>query len=441
MASTSVQPQLVFVDGTFNELAQEMADYVRIGDEVKPLIEKDQQDEILKKIIVASSALNQVPEKEFTAAYNLLVYLVMQSKNADKLLPRVCDNLLKPVTSSPQNGPALALGALTNIFNMVKPDNEIRFHIFSSIVRFVKQYSMFDNLKKHLRTLDSWVEQWEIDEEAQRKLYEEIAEVASDASDEHTSYDFIVKAINTFEKDEVSSEDAQRLALRALKSALLSPTHYDFSDLMSLPAVQALADSHAVYFELLEIFAEKDLEDYNDFNEEHDDFIEKEHLDADLLHRKIRLLTFASLAASQPSREIPYKLITKALQIPENEIELWAIDVIRAGLVEGKLSQREQVFLVHRTVYRVFGEKQWRELGDRVDGWRRTIAAVAAALRKEQANAEAARKREMEELERKLTGAGFEDSGNRRGGDRRRGGGDRDRSDRPPPKPRGDDED
>ncbi|KAK6864438.1 PCI domain-containing protein [Apiospora arundinis] len=443
MASTSVQPQLVFVDGTFNELAQEMAEYVKIGDEVKPLIEKDQQDEVLKKIIVASSALNQVPEKEFTAAYNLLVYLVMQSKNSDKMLSKVCDNLLKPITSSPQNGPALALGALTNIFNMVKPDSEIRFHIFTFIVRFVKQYSMFDALKKHLRTLDSWVEQWGIDEEDQRKLYENIAEVASEAGDENTSYDFIVKAINTFEKEEVSSEDAQRLALRALKSALLSPTHYDFSDLMGLPAVQALSDSHAVYFELLEIFAEKDLEDYNDFNEEHDDFIEKEHLNADLLHRKIRLLTFASLAASQPSREIPYKLITKALQIPDNEIELWAIDVIRAGLVEGKLSQREQVFLVHRTVYRVFGEKQWRELGDRVDGWRRTIAAVAAALRKEQANAEAARKREVEELERKLTGTGFEDGGNRRGGDRRRGGGggDRDRSDRPPPRQRGEDED
>ena len=65
-SSTMFQPQLVFVDGSFAELAQEMADYVQIGDEVKPLIEKDQQDEVLKKIIVASSALNSVPEKEFT---------------------------------------------------------------------------------------------------------------------------------------------------------------------------------------------------------------------------------------------------------------------------------------------------------------------------------------------------------------------------------------
>lgn len=183
-SSTMFQPQLVFVDGSFAELAQEMADYVQIGDEVKPLIEKDQQDEVLKKIIVASSTLNSVPEKEFTAAYNLLVFLVMQSPNADKMLSRVCDNLMKPVTSSPQNGPALALGALTNIFNMLKPDSEIRYHVFSAIVRFVKQYSMFDSLKKYLRKLDLWVEQWGIDAAEQRKLFEEIADVAAGAGDE-----------------------------------------------------------------------------------------------------------------------------------------------------------------------------------------------------------------------------------------------------------------
>lgn len=252
-----------------------------------------------------------------------------------------------------------------------------------------------------------------------------------------TSYEFVLKAVHTFGKDELASADAQRLALRAVKQALVSPTHYDFSDLMALPAVQALSDSNPVYFELLEICAEKDLEDYNDFNEEHNDFIEKEKLDGTVLYRKMRLLTFASLAAAQPSREIPYQSITKALQIPDNEIELWAIDVIRAGLVEGKLSQREKVFLVHRTVYRVFGEKQWRELSDRVEGWRRTIATVASALRKEQANAESARKREQEELERKLAGAGLDDGAKR--GDRRRG--NADRSDRPPPRQRTDDDD
>jgi translation initiation factor 3 subunit M len=247
------------------------------------------------------------------------------------------------------------------------------------------------------------------------------------------SYEYVLKAVKTFDEEDNKSEEAQRLTLRAIKTALLSPTHYDFSDLLGISAVSALQDSQPAYYDLLMIFAEKDLEDYKQFDEEHEGWIAKEKFDADKLFRKMRLLTFASLAAAETkSREIPYAKIASALQIPETEIEMWTIDVIRAGLVEGKLSQRQQVFLVHRAYYRVFGEKQWRELSDRVDGWASTLKDVAAALRREQVNVETAHKREQEEMERKLAGAGIEDKprGGRRGGDNR-----------PPPKPRTDDDD
>ncbi len=249
------------------------------------------------------------------------------------------------------------------------------------------------------------------------------------------SYEYLLKALRLFDDGELKSEEAQRFSLLAVKAALLTTTHYDFQDLLTLPAVQALSDSHPVYFELLEIFAEKDLEDYNDFREEHEGFVEKEHLDGDKLYRKMRLLTFASLAASISSREIPYKSIAKALQIPTEEVELWTIDVIRSGLVEGKLSQEKQVFLVHRTTYRVFGEKQWRELGDRIDSWRVVLRNVATTLRKEQANAEAQKKRELDELERKVANAGLSAAQGgtgvgRRGGGAAGGGGGGDRAPR-----------
>ncbi|KAI1083143.1 hypothetical protein F5B20DRAFT_568846 [Whalleya microplaca] len=436
--AVSQQPQLVFVDGTFAELAQEMSDYVHVGDDVKPLLEKDQKDEVLKKIIIASSALNSVPEKEFTAAYNLLVYLVLQSDNARMFLPRVCDNLMKPITSSPVNGPGLALNALTNIFNMLQPDNELRYNVFMAILRFVKQHQMFDNLKRYLPNLDTWLKDWDTDEEDQRKLYEDVADVAHETGDQETSYEHLKKALRTFEQDEVKSEEAQRLALRAVKTALLSPTHNDFQDLIDIPTIQALSDSNPVYFELLTIFAEKELDDYNDFLEEHKGFLEKEHLDGERLHRKMRLLTFASLAASTSSREVSYESIIKALQIPEGEVEMWAIDVIRAGLVEGRLSQQKKVFLVHRTTYRVFGEKQWRELLDRLDGWKGVLTNVAATLRKEQANAEAQKKRETEEIERRLANAGIGGGPSAPGGGRRGGG---DRGERAPRKERTEDDD
>ncbi|KAI1300294.1 hypothetical protein F5Y03DRAFT_231115 [Xylaria venustula] len=432
------QPQLVFVDGSFDELAQETADFLNVGDDVRALIEKQQKDEVLKKLIIASPALHSVPEKEFAGAYNLLVYLILQSDNAEMFLPRVCDNLTKPITSSPINGPGLALNTLTTIFNMLKPDDELRFNVFMAILRFLKQHGMFENLKPYLKSLDEWMSTWETDSEDQRQAYEAIAETAREAGDINTSYQYILKALRTFEDGEVKSENAQKIALRALKSALLSPTQYDFQDLLNVPCVQALSETHPVYFELLTVFAEKDLEDYNQFREEHEGFVEKEHLDLEKLQTKMRLLTFASLAARSQTREIPYDEIAEALQISNEVVELWIIDVIRAQLVEGRMSQQKKVFLVHRTTYRVFGEKQWRQLGDLVDTWRDTLTKVAATLRKEQAGLEAQKKRDLEEAERKLANTNISGPGDRRRGDR----GDRgERNERGPRKERTDDDD
>lgn len=258
------------------------------------------------------------------------------------------------------------------------------------------------------------------------------------------SYEHVIKALRTFDEDEIKSDEAQQLALRAVKAALQDPIHYDFQDVLAIPAVRALADSHPVYYELLIIFAEKDLEDYSDFNEEHEGFLEKEHLNGDKLKTKMRLLTFASLAASINSREIPYDAIVKALQIPVSEVELWTIDVIRAGLVEGRLNQVQKVFKLHRTTYRVFGEKQWREVGDKLDNWKSALTNVLATLKKGQAEMEEKKKRDTEELEKRLaqtgiggsSGAGF-GSGRRGGG----GGGGGDRSERAARRERTEDDD
>jgi translation initiation factor 3 subunit M len=231
------------------------------------------------------------------------------------------------------------------------------------------------------------------------------------------SYQYMLRALRTFdpkEASEISSKEAQDLSIRALKSAFMSNTHYDFNDLTALPTVQALSDSQPVYSELLDVVSEKELEDYNDFCDEHDNFIEEAGLDGAKLHRKMRLLTLASLAASTNSRELEYKRIAKALQIPAEDVEVWVIDVIRAGLVEGKLSQQKQMFLVHRTTYRVFGEKQWREVATRLDTWKESLRSVLDVVRRERQQAEVQKERELHEVERKVAGASGMGAGRRR---------------------------
>ncbi|KAF4633725.1 hypothetical protein G7Y89_g4389 [Cudoniella acicularis] len=405
--------QYCFVEGSFADLARDLADYLHISADIEPLLEANTKDEVLKRLVTASASLNTYPEKEFTAAYNLLVYLVMQSPNVNMFLPRMCENLSKPITSAPINGPGLALSVLTTIFNLLSPDNEVRFNVFQAILRLVKISGAFETLRPQLKKLDQWLEEWELDEEDQRKLFGQLADVAEDVGEDVESYQYILKALRTFPSSEVSTKEAQDLSLRALKSALLSSNHFDFHDLTSLPTIQALSDSHPEYSELLEIFSEKELEDYNDFRDENEDWLEKEGLNNSTLHRKMRLLTLASVAASTNSRELEYKRIAKALQIPVEDVEMWVIDVIRAKLIEGKMSQQKQVFLVHRTTYRVFGEKQWREVATRLDQWRTSLRNVKEVISRERQQAEAQKERELHEVERKVAGASGMGAGRR----------------------------
>ncbi|KAL1643516.1 hypothetical protein SLS58_004876 [Diplodia intermedia] len=426
----------LLIEGSFEELADELAQYLNAlkknqGDEssdlqseVGSLLEENKKDDVLKKLVTASAVLNSAPEKEFLAAYNLLIHLVRQSPSVNVYLPPLCKNVSNPITSSPANSAGLSLSVLTTIFNVLQPDNDSRYHVFLAILRVVKSSSTFENLKSQLKNIDSWLAQWESDEEEQRKLYLAIAEAAQEGGEDETAYQYLIKALRTIPAEEAANQEARDLSVRALKTALMHPAHFDFQDLTALDSIQALRKSDPVHFELLEIFTSELLEEFNDFQEEHDEFIEKEEgLEGAQLTRKMRLLTLASLAAQATgqTRSLPYAQITKALQIPSEEVELWVIDVIRAGLVEGKLSQLNQTFLIHRATYRVFGDNQWREVASRLDMWRNSLTGVLGVIRQEKENFIVQKEQEMRDAENKANQGGAQ--GGQQGG--RRGGGGR----------------
>jgi len=339
-------------------------------------------------------------------------------------LKRICQYLSAPITSSPANGPGLQLEILSTIFNTFPPSDESRFHILVTILLIVRSSSNFEVLKPQLKNLDSWLAQWDSDEVDQQQLFLVLADVASEAGEADLSYQYLVRAVRTFTSDESSSPEARALSLRALKVALTHPSHFDFQDLTELDSIQALRRSDPIYFELLELFTSETLDDFNDFKEQHSGWLGKEGLDEAALDRKMRLLTLCSLAASaHQSRSLKYSEIAKGLQIPDKDVEMWVIDVIRAGLVEGKLSQLNQTFLIHRATYRVFGENQWREVDARLNMWKNSLRGVLEVVRQQKAEYAVAKEQELREMEAKV-------NGNTSGGGGERGGGYRNRQPR-----------
>lgn len=185
-AKPAGQPQLLFVDGAFEDLAIEMADYLKAED-AKQVLSKDKnapKEEVLSKLVAASPALNTVREEEYTAASNLMIHLVLQSDAARKHLPTLCNTFAKPLLNSPVHGTALSLNALTTVFNLLEPTDPIRARVFLEILKFLRAHSLFDNLRPYLERLPDWLSTWGTETALQRQIYEEVAEVALEAGDE-----------------------------------------------------------------------------------------------------------------------------------------------------------------------------------------------------------------------------------------------------------------
>ena len=106
-------------------------------------------------------------------------------------------NLCAPIPSSPSNGSALALQLLTTIFNILPPNADTRYHVFLAILRVVRSSASYDVLRPQLKRLDTWIVQWDTDEEDQRKLYLQIADLAAEAGEDGESYSYLLRTLRT----------------------------------------------------------------------------------------------------------------------------------------------------------------------------------------------------------------------------------------------------
>ena len=184
--------------------------------------------------------------------------------------------------------------------------------------------------------------------------------------------EFLLKYLTSFNGSDVSGQKAT--ATRAIVESISLPEVLNFENLLKVDAVQGMKSEKA--YELLSVFMSGNVQDYRTLVGKHAGLIKELGLDEEETLRKIRLLSLASLGSENLARELSYQEIAKALEVSEQEVELWVIDVIRAGLVEAKLNQVSKVVVVNRSIYRTFGTAQWQQLSQRLNGWKQSLAEI-----------------------------------------------------------------
>lgn len=183
----------------------------------------------------------------------------------------------------------------------------------------------------------------------------------------------MLKQLSTYKPDDAESTN---LAKEVVIQAVAIENFFAFEDLLQYAAVQNLKGTEEL--ELLNVFLNGNLSTYKTFASAHPDLLKRLNNDDNI--RKIRLLSLASLGCEHMARELSYEEIAKSLEIPEDEVEMWVIDVIRAGLMEAKLNQLSKSVLVHRSIYRVFDQEQWKQLSTRLSTWKESLNEIMAVI-------------------------------------------------------------
>ena len=393
----NVQNYMV-VDGVLKDLVEDIVLYI---DKVSPPAEGEpsfasfiqerlvedsndetfaQQEEIFKAIAERSAAISKGPERDFEPQYNLVLHILTFSSNLTAILPILLKNLSTPPTYP--NGQTLGLVVLSNLFNILPVSSPLRYQVFLSILEFAASTNNIGLVAPQIKHLPAWLKEWNVDEKASTEIYSKISSFLASANDSKTAYQYLLSAVAS------TPSATSPLSTQLVQTAIQSESIYDFDELFALEAVQSLKSSDAILYSLLEIVASGDYTAFKSFDKA---FLSTNNFDLAQLDRKVRILALTRSAsqAAISNRTIPYTLFADTIELPVDEVEVWIIDAIRAGLIEGRLSQMSQSFSLHRaTPVGQFGADEWKTVASKLTGWKSSLKDVLEVLKNARENAE-----------------------------------------------------
>ncbi|KAL1916774.1 uncharacterized protein VTP21DRAFT_5478 [Calcarisporiella thermophila] len=370
------QVNTVFVDGDIGSQVEELAGYIaKLKGETESSLASTQDYSALCDESIA--LLQAVSDKEIEGCYNLLITLLMQlpSDQLPSLLSRVLSSL---VSDDRVDKTVIKMRILSNLYNTLDATSKLRYDVFEALLEIAAKGEELDVLIPELGQLEEGLRSWGVGVDKRREMFLSVSQKLQD-TDSKLSLQFLIKALATFDDDASASPDAAtQLAIKATEQAIRQPDILAFDDLLRLRAITKL--SGQPLYALLKIFANGNLGDYKAWKQQNAGILEKHNLSDEDNVRKMRLLSLASLGSENLANEIKYDRIAQALEISEDEVEMWVIDVIRAGLIEAKLNQVAKTVVINRSMFRAFGKEQWQLLSSRLDGWRRSLSDVLQVI-------------------------------------------------------------
>ncbi|KAG5354794.1 Eukaryotic translation initiation factor 3 subunit M [Yarrowia sp. B02] len=382
------------VDGSLADLVAELTAYIEtLGcDELEANCQRalgsGDESKVFELITQQLSLLNKSPEAQFESVWLLALHVFSFSESSEWV-----DAVLKALSGHANlprsfNGPAAAGQAVVAVqaalFNMLSThDDSLLASTLLAALATAEETGNLHLLAGQLKSDQTvtWINTWQLDAGVRDTLISKLYAALVSLDEPAKALALLIAAVGNTQ----TSTFPQTCQL--VQQALKSDHVYDFSAILALEPVADLKTTEQRLFELLTTVASGDVAKMTSLaNGDGKSLIEENDFDSEALLAKTRVIALANLAAEHP--ELEYSAIAKTLDVAPETVELWVIDTIRAGLVEGRLSQTKQSFAVHRAQKSgAVTKEDWEVISQRLDVWKKSITDVLHVVKQARENA------------------------------------------------------
>jgi len=365
----------VFIDITYEEQAEELRAYFKSlgGDISAERSEQGLEDDLDKIIAVCdlSFTATEATEADVEGIMNGIVSMlaVISGDKSESLILAFCDKL----STAPNTEMGLvAMKVLWTLYQSLGADSIIRYHVYYHLVGLAGKTGQLSTVYSDMVTTRALFKECQppLSTEQLQRLYRLLHEVLLAGGRSEEAGLVMVELLSTFTMENASQ--AREEAQRCIAASLADPNTFLFDHLLSLKPVKCLQGE--LIHDLLNIFVSEKLEVYNKFYEKNKSFVDGLGLKHEDNLRKMKLLSFMQLAENRS--EITFEEIQSSIQISEEEVEQFLIDVIKTKLVRAKLAQDSGLVYVSSTMHRTFGPGEWQQLHQLLSQWKNNIHIV-----------------------------------------------------------------
>jgi len=365
----------VFIDISLEEQGEELRAYFKsqganISAERSELGLEDDLDKIIS---VCETCFTVATESQIEGILNGIVSMLalVSGDRRESLILSFCEKLSKAPTNSLG---LVCLKVLWSLFMSLEDNSSMRFSVYYYLVGVAGRTHQLDTVYKDMTDTKNMFTKAPPTSEQMQKLYRLLHEMLLLNGKSDDAGRVMIELLGTYTTENASQ--AREEAQRCIIASLADPNTFLLDHLLQLKPVKFLEGE--LIHQLLTIFVGEKLEAYVAFYQKHQEFVNGLGLKHEDNLRKIKLLSFMQMAENRS--EITFKEIQEAMQLNENEVEEFLIEVIKTRLVRAKISQGDSVVYVSSTMHRTFGRADWQQLHSLLTGWKTNLNSVKEHL-------------------------------------------------------------